>query len=731
MRICLVSHGFPPVERTGVENYTAGLAGALVRAGHTVDVFAPRRAEHSPDLALHREERAVGFAVHWLTLNGVPADPKEFLTRPEVAARFGAFLDRERPEVVHFQHVVKLGIDLLHETAVRRLPTVYTAHDYFAVCHRYTLLRPDLEHCEVRGDSMACAHCDVALSYLNALPELGDYQMGVLPDQIGPARWAALAAILDDDPDPAGLTVGDVDRAYDARREMDSLRATAFGKVDAFIAPTQFLADELVAGGIERERIEVLPYGIENEDLSSVPPAGPTTGAEGERGPVRFGFFGGLSKHKGVHHLLAAFTEIPAGAELSLWGYSTDAPYLARLREAATAAGAKWCGSYEREELPALLAEVDVVVVPSCWVENYPLVIREAFSARRPVIACRFGALPESVRDGVDGFLVEPRDPAALAAAMGRFVREPELVGKMAAAIERVKSIDEQAGELSARYGELVAAARAQRDAEDVESPASVRGFRARTEELAALPARDLFRRALAGLERLEAGLSPTGDATLSDRRAEYEWIREKLEAGEVERGWLGRELEWQRREVAWQRSELERVARDGDESRRAVEELQDELRSATEGGEELRVALEHAERTLEKSEGYLRTTAELGASALRAQEALLGAEVGPMVDLVHYMMGSARTPAAGVDAFGELIEAVREGRATAHRLAEEIGWRRGAMDEVRLVTQRRLLWALLRRTGVGKTIATWPPFGPAPVGDEGPAGRPEGDTDR
>ena len=55
MRICLVSHGFPPQERTGVETYTESLAIELVAAGHAVEVFTPHVAPEQADLAMRRE----------------------------------------------------------------------------------------------------------------------------------------------------------------------------------------------------------------------------------------------------------------------------------------------------------------------------------------------------------------------------------------------------------------------------------------------------------------------------------------------------------------------------------------------------------------------------------------------------------------------------------------------------------------------------------------------------
>jgi len=204
MRICLVVHGFPPIERTGVENYTLGLCRAFARAGHRVEVFVPRREPQLADLALRREERG-GFAVNWITNNNNPGSPREALHVHELESSFAAFLERERPEVVHFQHLIKLGIGLVRVARDLGLPTVYTAHDYYPICHRYTLLRPDLTRCDVRNDAQACARCDLALSHLNAQSGLGDYQGGVLRTQLPGPAWAALEGILADRPEEHGI----------------------------------------------------------------------------------------------------------------------------------------------------------------------------------------------------------------------------------------------------------------------------------------------------------------------------------------------------------------------------------------------------------------------------------------------------------------------------------------------------------------------------------------------
>ena len=65
-------------------------------------------------------------------------------------------------------------------------------------------------------------------------------------------------------------------------------------------------------------------------------------------------------------------------------------------------------GRYETEELPARMANVDVVVMASRWYENAPMVIQEAFMNQCPVVAPRLGGMQEKVKHGFSGLLFEP-----------------------------------------------------------------------------------------------------------------------------------------------------------------------------------------------------------------------------------------------------------------------------------------------------------------------------------
>jgi glycosyltransferase involved in cell wall biosynthesis len=75
-------------------------------------------------------------------------------------------------------------------------------------------------------------------------------------------------------------------------------------------------------------------------------------------------------------------------------------------------------GGYSHNELVSRMDRVDFVVVPSTWPEVFALVVTEAFACFKPVLAASIGGLAERVRDGIDGFNFQPRNPNDLAKKM-------------------------------------------------------------------------------------------------------------------------------------------------------------------------------------------------------------------------------------------------------------------------------------------------------------------------
>jgi glycosyltransferase involved in cell wall biosynthesis len=114
-----------------------------------------------------------------------------------------------------------------------------------------------------------------------------------------------------------------------------------------------------------------------------------------------------------------------------------------------------------RDDVPAVIASLDIVVLPS-YREAQGVSLLEAMAQARPIVASRVGGIPEFVEDGVTGLLVPPRDPPALATALVRLLRDRGLgasLGRAAREVVRERyCLDLMVGRVEALYEEGIAA---------------------------------------------------------------------------------------------------------------------------------------------------------------------------------------------------------------------------------------------------------------------------------
>jgi glycosyltransferase involved in cell wall biosynthesis len=109
-------------------------------------------------------------------------------------------------------------------------------------------------------------------------------------------------------------------------------------------------------------------------------------------------------------------------------------------------------GGFDRGRVAAVYGTLDVLVVPSLWPENSPLVVHEAFMHGVAVVGSRMGGIPDLVEHDVNGLLYDSFAPAALGAALQSLIDVPARAAKLARAAPAVKSIDADAREWEERY---------------------------------------------------------------------------------------------------------------------------------------------------------------------------------------------------------------------------------------------------------------------------------------
>jgi glycosyltransferase involved in cell wall biosynthesis len=138
-----------------------------------------------------------------------------------------------------------------------------------------------------------------------------------------------------------------------------------------------------------------------------------------QRERLRFGFIGRLGPGKGIEPLLNAFARSP-GLNAELWVAGGGSPaYVEGLRRRHECERVRFLGRVVQSDF---FPEVDVVVVPSLWEDAFPGVIIEALAFGKPVIGSRRGGIPEIIRDGENGVLIDPDNEQELSAALRLFV---------------------------------------------------------------------------------------------------------------------------------------------------------------------------------------------------------------------------------------------------------------------------------------------------------------------
>ena len=310
---------------------------------------------------------------------------KQVLTR-----FFRDFLLAQQPDIVHFQHTIFLGYDVVRVTknTLPDVPIVYTLHEYLPICHRDGQMvrrNPEGDLCQEESPRR-CHEC---------FPEISP-------------------------------------QAFHMRKRFIQ---SHLALVDLFIAPNEYVRDQYVAWGLPADRIEVEPQGM--MPVTDRVPDEPQV-----RSRNRFAYFGQLNPYKGADVLLDAMGHLGEdfdghltvfGANLEIQPIEFREQVEARLKGGL--ANVTFAGPYERADLGKLMSRIDWVIVPSIWWETGPLVVMEAFQYGRPVICSDIGGMSKRVTDGVNGLHFRRRDSLDLARKITRAAETPGLWDELRRAI--------------------------------------------------------------------------------------------------------------------------------------------------------------------------------------------------------------------------------------------------------------------------------------------------------
>ena len=443
LSVLYVVHGFPPDTWAGTEIYTCNLAQEMQRRGHRCTVLArvPGAEGGPPDFHVE-EARFQDLRVLRMTHRLRHGSLRESYCQPRAEEAFRAVLERERPDLVHFQHLIHTSAGLVHVARQLGLPTIVHCHDYWALCSRVQLIRPDGVRCRENMGS-GCFLC-VKERALGQIPRLKriDRVAGRMVDELartmrGRPRW----------------------EGFDDMRARHDYVVGAYAAADLRVSPSRFLRAKLIdTAGFDPHTFLYSDNGMRTDHVEALEKR------PDPRGRVRFGFVGSLVWYKGGQVMVRAMQRL-RGTRAVLNVHGDFEPerdeHQAELARLAEGAAVHFLGRFDNARLSEVYAQIDVLVVPSIWYENSPITIHEAFLTRTPVLASDIGGMAEFVRDGVDGLHFAVGDPDDMAAKMRRFLDEPGLIEALSRDFMTVKTISQNAQETEFRYRALVCRARA------------------------------------------------------------------------------------------------------------------------------------------------------------------------------------------------------------------------------------------------------------------------------
>lgn len=146
--------------------------------------------------------------------------------------------------------------------------------------------------------------------------------------------------------------------------------------------------------------------------------------------PLRIGYIGTLSKVKGVEWLIRSFMNLDMNATLTIAGKGETAAYEDELKAlAASDSRIRFSGYVKSDEH---YKNIHLSVIPSLWPDTFPTVAFESCAYHVPVIATNRGGLPEIIKDGVNGIIINPSSQEVLENAILKLYDNPSYLGVMA-----------------------------------------------------------------------------------------------------------------------------------------------------------------------------------------------------------------------------------------------------------------------------------------------------------
>jgi len=408
MKILFAVHQFFPEHYTGSERLVLNLSKQMQRMGHSVKVITYGIKENEGF------RRDGDFLIKEYVFQGVPVISVRHKIIPPYVS-FSIFdkkmvqiiekriFSNETFDAVHVCHPMRVG-SIIKAAQHKKIPVVLTLTDFWLMCPRGIAVTQNGELCHSSENGNKCIEKCFGNSWKDKLIQ----------------------------------RFGETQEVFQA--------------VDCVVSATNFLKQLFEMNNFS-SKIKLIRFG---KDYSNVRY---NVRKYSEDSKITLGFLSTLLPHKGPHILIDAYNKANMeNIRLRIYGhYFHEIDYFNTLKKlAGDNEKVEFCGKYEYEEMPNILDGMDVLVVPSIWWENSPLVLLRALAHNVPAIVSNLGGMTEVIEDGVNGFIFEAGNAESLAQVLNKVGANPTILNEMKNNIHHPPRIEEEAFEYEKIYFKLI-----------------------------------------------------------------------------------------------------------------------------------------------------------------------------------------------------------------------------------------------------------------------------------
>ncbi len=446
MRIIYVLHQFFPRHITGTETYTLEVAKSMAGKNYQTSILC---YEHShfqgiPDQGI-LDDQYQGLKIKRFCYN-LKLSPNPIFYEyynPVIGEWARKYFKEVRPDLVHFTHSAFLSSSVIEAAISLRIPTILTLTDFWFLCPRMQLLKDNLELCQGQIQATNCLDCYFS-SFFTPYNRLSKYLPFFVQKELFKTSHFFMKNIFNWQKNEKNSSL------YAALNRGNFLKSV-LNKVDIVIAPSKSLKEIYVINGISEDKLTYIPFGIN------------TAWAEGlirkKSDRIRLGFIGTMSRHKGCDVLIRAFRDISSpNLALKIYGDVNQFPDYGKelIRLSRGDKRIEFLGTFPNDNVGKIFSQLDILVVPSVWYENTPLVVYSALATKTPIIATNLGGLAEVVKEKENGFLFEKGDVEGLKRLIEKILEQPQLIKELEDNIKPVKTVQDNVFELEKIYRELI-----------------------------------------------------------------------------------------------------------------------------------------------------------------------------------------------------------------------------------------------------------------------------------